>query len=117
MVKEREISTRSVRYLRKGDISSCCFSYRNGLFQCSEVVSILCMIVIMYTDSLQTFPHIMAASVCVGVTPGIRAALFVRSPQYYSLCTANCKDLKDKHMPANILKLNAVKFALMIGID
>lgn len=49
----------------------------NGIFQCSEVISIMCMIVIMYTDSVQSFPHIVIASVLVGITPGIRAALYL----------------------------------------
>ncbi|XP_056014198.1 uncharacterized protein LOC125674968 isoform X1 [Ostrea edulis] len=48
-----------------------------GLFQLCEVISIMCMIIIMYADTIKTFPHIVVASVLVGITPGLRAALFL----------------------------------------
>ncbi|XP_061169232.1 uncharacterized protein LOC133178545 [Saccostrea echinata] len=49
----------------------------NGIFQLCEVISIMSMIVIMYADTIKTFPHIVMASVLVGITPGLRAALYL----------------------------------------
>lgn len=45
----------------------------------------MCVIVIIYTDSVQSFPHIVIASVLVGITPGIRAALYVSLSLYLTI--------------------------------